>query len=151
MDQSRPKLKAIHQLVDEVFEESSAPRQTVRPVSKRMIMELMERVRSADTEEEGDTIVKKFFKDVHNGKITPREQRPTEKRRETTASTIQLPEMTRETLRNCLNELLHGVEDLRTSLERIENAKRGLVPILRTIGNLGPEKDERMRGMISAY
>ncbi len=150
MDQSKQGLKPIQQVLDEVFDESSVPRQTIRPVSKKMIMELMERVKSANTEEEGDAIVKKFFKDVHNGKITPHEQRPPEKRRERVASTIQLPEVMRETLRNCLNEFLRGVEDLRASLERIEGSMRSLEPILRAIGNFGPEKDERMRSMISA-
>ncbi len=41
MKHSKESLKGIQHLVDDVFGESSVPRQTIRPVSKRMILELM--------------------------------------------------------------------------------------------------------------
>ncbi len=149
INQSKQGLKGIQQASERVFEELSAPKRTLRPVSRRMIIELMERVRSAETEEEGDAIVKKFFKDVYSGKISPHEQRPTEESREKPGSTIQLPKKMQETLRNCLGEFSHGVKDLGASLVRIEEAMRGLEQLLRAIGNFRPEKDIRMRSMIS--
>ncbi len=42
-----------------------------KPLNEKMIAELMERVEACESEEEGDNLIKKFFKDVYEGKLTP--------------------------------------------------------------------------------
>ncbi len=142
-------LKEIEHLVNEPSDQSSIPSQTNRPVSRRMILELVEGVRSAKTDEEVDAIVRRFFKDVPNGKIPVHEEEQAGNRKRGTASAIQLPERMRDSLRRCIDEFLRAVGDLKTSLETIEEVMRNLEPILRAIANYRPEKDERMRSMIS--
>jgi hypothetical protein len=150
MEEANGSLIGIEQLAESLLDEPSTPKQLKQLVSRRTILELAERVQSAKTEEDVDAIVKRFFKDVHNGKIPLHEQVQAGNRNQGTANAIQLTEMMRDTLRRCLNEFLLGVEDLKTSLGRIELAMKDFGPILLAIGNFRPEKEERMRGMISA-
>ena len=42
-----------------------------KPLSSRMMTELMERLEACKSEEEGNDLVEKFFKDIYEGKLTP--------------------------------------------------------------------------------
>lgn len=150
MEEANGSLIGIGQLAEDLLNEPPSPKQVKRPVSRRIILELAERVQSAKTQEEVDVIVKRFFKDAHNGKISFDEKVEAGNNNPGTASATRLSETMHDTLRRCLNEFLSSVEDLKTSLQRIERSMKDLEPILRTIGNFRPEKQERIRGMVSA-
>jgi len=42
-----------------------------KPLSTWMMTELMERVEACKSEEEGNDLIDKFFKDIYEGKLTP--------------------------------------------------------------------------------
>ncbi len=149
MEKENGSLIGMQQLAEDLLDEPVSPKQVKRPISRRIILELAERVQSAKTQEEVDAIVKRFFKDAHNGKIPFDEKVEVGNRNQGTAGDNRLTEVMRDTLARCVNEFLGAVEDMKTSLERIERAMKDFEPILCAIGNFRPEKQKRMRGMIS--
>jgi len=42
-----------------------------KPLTTRMMTELMERVEACKSEEEGNDLIDKFLKDIYEGKLTP--------------------------------------------------------------------------------